>query len=66
MKKVIAFFAMAIVSTVLSVEAKNTRPVDEQYIITDCGTIHPIPANSSVEYACEMVDVWSRTDCKKK
>lgn len=64
MKKVIAFFAMAIVATVFSVEAKSQEcPPDAQYIITDCGTVHQIPTSSSEDFACVMVDFWTGVDC---
>lgn len=64
MKKVIVFFAMVIVSTVFSVEAANPEgSVDGQYVITDCGTEHWIPASSSEDFAVEMQEAWTEIDC---
>lgn len=65
MKKIIVFFAMAIVATAFQVEAaKQDSPTRmPQYIVTDCGTMHQIPSGSSEDFACEMVDTWSDIDC---
>ncbi len=34
-----------------------------QYIMTDCGTRHRIPDNSSVEDACFFIDYFTAEDC---
>lgn len=34
-----------------------------QFIITDCGTIHQIPDDATVDEACDWLDFWSSIDC---
>ncbi|MBR8729373.1 hypothetical protein IX332_000693 [Porphyromonas levii] len=34
------------------------------YIITDCGTIHQIPDDATLEDACEIIDRMSAHDCR--
>lgn len=36
---------------------------DAQFIITDCGTVHQIPADSTEEEACRLLDEYTKKDC---
>lgn len=56
MKKIIlsVFALMA-----FSISASAMR----QYIVTDCGTKHRIPDNSSEEDACFFLDYFTAEDC---
>lgn len=56
MKKSIVFLFFAIVATTAFARMA-------QFIVTDCGTVHSIPANSTEAEACRMVDFWSMVDC---
>lgn len=56
MKKLFLCAMVVIATTVL---AKATP----QYIMTDCGTVHQIPDNASIDEACEWIDYWSSVDC---
>lgn len=56
MKKLFLCAMVVVATTVL---AKATP----QYIMTDCGTVHQIPDNSSIDEACEWIDYWSSIDC---
>lgn len=66
MKKIL-FSAMLALATFASVYADDTEDhggdYDAQYIITDCGTVHEIPANSTDDEACDWLDYWSDKDC---
>lgn len=37
---------------------------DGQIVITDCGTEHSIPANSTEEEACNLQEKYTKEDCK--
>lgn len=58
MKKYFVFLAL-IVLTSLSYAAVEIS----QSIITDCGTVHQIPDDATVEDACMLLDSWSKKDC---
>lgn len=64
MKKTILFFAfVSIALATYADQNSTTEGVDAQYIITDCGTVHEIPANSTAEEACDLLDKYSEKDC---
>lgn len=65
MKKYI--FAMTIAlsfsSFAFADEPDTEDHYDGQYIITDCLTVHRIPANSTDEEAIFWLDYWTEQDC---
>ncbi|MGL5938013.1 MAG: hypothetical protein ACRCY5_04710 [Phocaeicola sp.] len=34
-----------------------------QFIVTECGTVHRIPDNASIDMACDLLDYWTQVDC---
>lgn len=34
-----------------------------QFIITECGTVHQIPSDSTVDEAVDALDYWTEQDC---
>lgn len=34
-----------------------------QYIITDCGTVHQIESDSSIDHAVDELNKWTAIDC---
>lgn len=56
MKKVL--LVVVLVLGAISVKA------DPQVIITDCGTVHQIPDDATVEEAIKELDKWSKKDCQ--
>ena len=67
MKKLIALAIVLLgLSSISFAEEKKEKKSEAQFIITDCGTVHQIPDNSSVKFACDMVDKWSKLDCKQE
>ena len=36
---------------------------DAQYVITDCGTVHKIPADATEEEACDYQEQYTEEDC---
>lgn len=36
---------------------------DAQYVITDCGTVHEIPADSTEDEACDYLEKYTKKDC---
>lgn len=56
MKKVL--LVVALVLGAISVKA------DPQAVITDCGTVHQIPDDATVEEAIKLLNYWASIDCK--
>lgn len=64
MKKILFLCVFTSFATV-SISAKNIEKSDstKQYIITDCGTKHEIPADSTPDEACAWLDYYASIDC---
>lgn len=62
-KNLFCLVAFMLLPLSFAVAQPNEEPIDAQYIITDCGTVRPIPKNSTVDEACEKLDYWSTIDC---
>lgn len=41
----------------------NAAKAEAQYVITDCGTVHPINANATVDEAIAELEYWTSVDC---
>lgn len=61
MKKVLLLFGMLLATNVGV--AKDGDVETYQAIITDCGTVHQIPAGCSVDLACALLNYYSKKDC---
>lgn len=57
--RVLAFVAIVLCTATYSVASQKTA----QYIVTDCGTVHQIPDNSSDKFAVAMQEYWTSVDC---
>lgn len=57
MKKLFALFILMSSFTI----AKAADNV--QYIVTECGTTHEIPANCTIREAIAWLQFWSEIDC---
>lgn len=62
MKKYL-LFCIFVLACIAVFAAKSDEPIAAQYIVTDCGTVHSIPVNSTEAEACHMVEAWSLVDC---
>lgn len=58
MKKLI-LCAMVSLATTMYAQQETFK----QCIITDCGTVHEIPADSTPEEAIAWLDFWTSIDC---
>jgi hypothetical protein len=58
MKKII--LSVVCVFAAASYAAAEVMP---QFIITDCGTTHQIPSNSTEDEAVAWLDFWAAMDC---
>lgn len=63
-KNLICLVAFMLLPLGFAVAQSNGEPVDAQYIITDCGTVHQIHKDATIEEACDELDRWSKEDCK--
>lgn len=63
MKKTFLFGILALGA--INVKAMNTENtnIDAQAIMTECGTIHQISKNATVEEAIAAIDYWTSVDC---
>lgn len=57
MKKFITLFLFGACTIICFAEQMK------QIIVTECGTYHSIPSNSTADEACRMVDYWTAVDC---
>lgn len=64
MKKYLLFSLFVAICLVAFAKKKPKEPIDMQFIVTDCGTIHRIPANATEQQAADAIDNWSLIDCK--
>ena len=51
------------IACVMAFASYATAEEMPQAIITDCGTIHQIPSDSTVDDAIGWIDFWSVIDC---
>lgn len=54
---------MAFASSAFAGEPDTEDHYDAQFIVTDCGTEHQIPANATEEEACRLLDEYTKKDC---
>lgn len=62
-KNLFCLVAFMLLPLSFAVAQPNGDPIDCQYIITDCGTVHKIPKNATMDEACDELDRWSTLDC---
>lgn len=54
---------MAFAFSAFAGEPDTEDHYDAQFIVTDCGTEHQIPANSTEEQAIEWLNHYTEEDC---
>ena len=62
-KNLLCLAAFMLLPLSFAVAQPNEKPIDAQYVITDCGTVRPIPKNATMDEACRELDRWSAIDC---
>ena len=66
MKKILfCLAAFMLLPLSFAVAQPNGDPIDCQYVITDCGTVHQIPKDATVDEACKKLDEYTEADCGK-
>ena len=65
-KNLFCLAAFMLLPLSFAVAQPNGDPIDCQYVITDCGTVRPIPKNATMEQAVFLQDLWTQSDCGKK
>jgi len=55
------FFILLVLCTLTSISYAAVEIA--QVIVTDCGTSHKIPSDSTEKEACEYLDYWTARDC---
>jgi len=58
MKKFFLLIAIAATATVCFAATMKV-----QFVITECGTEHQIPDNSTIDEACDWLEHYSNTEC---
>ena len=64
-KNLLCLAAFMLLPLSFAVAQPNEKPIDAQYVITDCGTVRPIPKNSTIDEACDLQEKWTKSDCTK-
>lgn len=67
MKKLFSSLVMLTVFSICAFAGEGRDDPDDhydaQYVITDCGTIHEIPADATQDEACDYLEQYTEEDC---
>lgn len=59
MKKILCIFALA------SIGIAGFAEHLYQFIVTECGTVHQIKDNATIDEAIDAIDYWTAIDCPR-